>query len=137
MLFRDLVILEISARCENSLNYFPRLMPLQVCVWNWTLIFGRVSKACCGKHDRTVLFDLLLLKRVQLIAAKLLKAVFVWFSSTEATCPEWKELEQAMTSVHSVVNGLVDFSKVGAVALNLQLYSFCKYLILTNLLKHS
>ncbi|KAL9988510.1 hypothetical protein ACROYT_G002964 [Oculina patagonica] len=32
-------------------------------------------------------------------------------ASPEATCPEWNELEQAMTSVHSVVNGLVDFSK--------------------------
>lgn len=39
-------------------------------------------------------------------------------SSAEATCPEWKELEQAMTSVHSVVNGLVDFSKVGAAVRN-------------------
>ena len=101
------------------------------------LNFWKSFQSLCGKHGRNVLFDLLLLKRVQLIATKLLKAVFVWLSSTEATCPEWKELEQAMTSVHSVVNGLVDFSKVGAVALNLQLYSFCKYLILTNLLKHS
>lgn len=62
---------------------------------------------------------------MHLILTKLLKTVFVLLSSTEATCPEWKELEEAMTSVHSVVNGLVDFSKVGAVVLNLQLYSFC------------
>ena len=31
---------------------------------------------------------------------------------TEAKCPEWSELEQAMISVHCVVHGLVDFSKV-------------------------
>lgn len=79
------------------------------------------------------------LTRCILIATKLLKAVFVWLSSTEATCPEWKELEQAMTSVHSVVNGLVDFSKVGTVVLNLQLQytPSAMYLISTNLLKHS
>ncbi|XP_020620547.1 roquin-1-like [Orbicella faveolata] len=32
-------------------------------------------------------------------------------ASTEAACPEWNELEQAMSSVYSVVQGLVDFLK--------------------------
>ncbi|CAH3037646.1 unnamed protein product [Pocillopora meandrina] len=32
-------------------------------------------------------------------------------ASPEASCPAWDELEQAMVSVHSVVHGLVDFSK--------------------------
>ena len=34
------------------------------------------------------------------------------FFPAEASCPAWVELEQAMVSVHSVVNGFVDFSKV-------------------------
>ena len=34
----------------------------------------------------------------------------------EALCPDWSELEQAMASVHTVVHGLVKFSKVGAVS---------------------
>lgn len=33
---------------------------------------------------------------------------------TEAACPEWSELENAMAAVHSVVHGLVKFSKVSA-----------------------
>lgn len=32
-------------------------------------------------------------------------------ASPEAACPSWDELEQAMTAVHSVVHGLVKFSK--------------------------
>ena len=34
------------------------------------------------------------------------------FFPAEASCPAWDELEQAMVSVHSVVHGFVDFSKV-------------------------
>ena len=34
------------------------------------------------------------------------------FFPAEASCPAWNELEQAMVSVHSVVHGFVDFSKV-------------------------
>ena len=71
---------------------------------------------------------------MHLIATKLLNAVFVWLSFPEATCPEWNELEQAMTSVHSVVNGLVDFSKVGGVLSNKVVHSVM-YLTLTTLLK--
>ncbi|XP_074614028.1 roquin-1-like isoform X2 [Acropora palmata] len=33
-------------------------------------------------------------------------------ASPEALCPDWSELEQAMASVHTVVHGLVKFSKV-------------------------
>lgn len=50
----------------------------------------------------------------------------------EASCPEWSELEQAMTSVHSVVHGLVKFSKVGAVSCkNLNPVSYCSISVLT------
>ena len=77
----------------------------------------------------------LLLNKMHLIATELLIAVFVWLSFPEATCPEWNELEQAMTSVHSVVNGLVDFSKVGGVVSNKFVHSVM-YLTLTMLFKH-
>lgn len=33
---------------------------------------------------------------------------------TEAECPKWSDLEQVMTAVHSVVHGLVKFSKVSS-----------------------
>ena len=39
------------------------------------------------------------------------------FFPAEASCPAWDELEQAMVSVHSVVHGFVDFSKVSMVFL--------------------
>lgn len=44
----------------------------------------------------------------------------------EALCPDWSDLEQAMASVHTVVHGLVKFSKVGVVSCKL-LQHFCSY----------
>lgn len=50
----------------------------------------------------------------------MLELVFIFCSDMcnfiEAVCPDWSDLEQAMASVHTVVHGLVKFSKVGVVS---------------------
>lgn len=94
MHFRGLGIPAICAQCASNLNCFLRLTPHQVCV-----------------HD-VHLHQLKGWKKCNYFVNSSFSLLFV-----EAACPEWSELEQAMSAVHSVVHGLVKFSKVGAVLL--------------------
>lgn len=66
----------------------------------------------------------------------MLELVFIFCSDMcnfiEALCPDWSDLEQAMASVHTVVHGLVKFSKVGVVSCkNLNPVSYFSISVLT------